>query len=416
MNHCFRRPFFLFLFLFAGTIMIPEARSVQAQTTLNVYLDCSGNCYASYIRTNIEFVNYVRDQDDADLYLRITSASTGTGREYTMDFRGMGLYSSRRDTLIYHSLNTDSSDERRADLVRRLALGLIPFMADADLLDDLMVLYESSGARDQTVTLSDPWNSWIFDTRLGSSFDMEDKETNFGLDGRISAERITHDWKIESRVMVLPERRTIELSDGKRRVNRDRAFFDASVVRSIGDHFAVGIFGGFDYSERQNTKYEYELAPAFEYSYYPYSEFQERRIFVQYRIAPSHRIYDEITIFGKNSETIVRQSLSIQARYDQPWGRIDIRLSGANYFHNMSINRLTIDPSLNIRLTRSLSFNISSRYRAINDQISLRASDPDDIDLLLGQRQQATTYDFRLNFGISYTFGSIFSGAVNPRL
>ncbi|MEX0771314.1 MAG: hypothetical protein WD035_11300 [Balneolaceae bacterium] len=390
-------------------------RPSLGQSIPSVYLDCSGYCYGSYIRTNIEFVNYVRDQEDADIYLRITNASTGTGREYVMDFRGIEPFSARRDTLVYHSLNTDSSDERRLGLVRRLKLGLTPFLTNTDLAGDLTVLYEPSG-EPVNENQEDPWNSWVFDIRLGSTVDVEETESNFGLDSRISAERITHDWKIRSSVEGRPNRRTIELSEGTRHVNRDRAEFDGSVVYGIGNHFAVGVFSSFDYSRRENTRYEFQASPAFEYSVYPYSDFQERRIFIQYRVTPSYREYAETTIFQKDSETLLQQVLSTRVRYDQPWGRIDIRLWASNYFHDFAINRVSINPSLNIRITRNLSFNIYARYRAINDQISLPAGDPDDIDLLLGQREQATSYDFRVSFGFSYTFGSIFSGAVNPRL
>lgn len=409
----------LFLFLLPLFILQPEANAQETtpSSMLNVYLDCSGWCYESYIRTNVEFVNYVRDQDDADIYLRITSASTGTGSEYVLDYRGMGTYSAIRDTVIYHSHNTDSSDERRSGLTRRLAIGLIPFLTNSDLLDDLFLYYEPSEESGEVLDPAhDPWNSWIFDIELGSSLSLEENESSFGMDFELSAERVTDDWKIQTDLELNPDRERIELSDGTRRVNRDQAEFDGSIVRSIGNHFAVGIFAGFDYSRRGNTTYQYQISPAFEYSVFPYEEFQERRIFIQYRLSPSYREYDEVTIYEKKSETLLRQQLSVELEYDQPWGRIDIGVSGANYFHDTSINRLTIDPSLNIRITRSLSFRISSRYSVINDQISLPASDPNDIDVILGQRDQATSYDFYMSFGISYTFGSIFSGAVNPRL
>lgn len=401
--------------MIVGTLEGVEAQINSNQSPPSVYLDCSGYCYSNYIRTNVEFVHYVRDQDDADIYLRITSASTGTGREYVMDFRGLDAFSSRRDTMVYHSLNTDSRDERRLGLVRRLKVGLIPFLTQSEMAGDLIVMYEPSEETEQQVQ-EDPWNSWVFDIRLGSSVDVEESESNFGLDGRVEAERITHDWKIRTRIRGRPNRRSIELSEGTRHVNRDRADFDGEVVYSVGNHFAVGLFSSFDYSRRENTRYEFQASPAFEYSVYPYSEFQERRIFIGYRVTPSHRRYAETTIFQKDSETLLRQVLSAQVRYDQPWGRIDIRLSASNYFHDFSVNRLSIRPSFDIRITRNLSFSVFTRYRAINDQISLPAGDPEDIDLLLGQREQATSYDFYFSFGLSYTFGSIFSGAVNPRL
>jgi hypothetical protein len=382
----------------------------------NVYLDCTSWCFESFIRTNIEFVNYVRDQDDSDLYLRITSARTGTGRQYVLDFRGIEPFSTRRDTVIFHSLDVDSRDEQRNNLVRHLKLGLIPFLTNTNVYSDLNVFYDPYEERDMQMPMEDPWNSWVFDISLGSSMSVEETESSFGLDARFDAERITNQWKIDSRVRVRPNRRSIELSEGTRNINRDRADARANIVYSIGNHFAVGMFTSFDYSRRRNTLYDFQASPAFEFSVFPYSEFQERRIFIGYRVTPSYRQYAETTIYQKDSETILQQVLSARIRYDQPWGRIDIRMSGSNYFHDMSFNRLSIDPSLNIRITRNLSFNISGYYQNINDQLSLPASDPDDLEVILGQRQQATSYDYGFRFGLAYTFGSIFSGVVNPRL
>ncbi|MEX0994332.1 MAG: hypothetical protein WD599_02325, partial [Balneolaceae bacterium] len=146
-----------------------------------------------------------------------------------------------------------------------------------------------------------------------------------------------------------------------------------------------------------------------------YGEYQERRFLLRYHITPSYTNYFEETVFLKESEFTTEQELSTRLRYDQPWGRIDVSVSGSNYFHDTSINRLEFNPSFNIRIIRGLSVSISGRYRLINDQISLPAGDISDEDRLTGARQQATSYDYSVSFGLSYTFGSIYSNIVNPR-
>ena len=75
----------------------------------------------------------------------------------------------------------------------------------------------------------------------------------------------------------------------------------------------------------------------------------------------------------------MNHELSTRLRYDQRWGRIDIRMSGMHYFHDTSINRFEVNPSFNIRIIRGLSVSLSGRYRIINDQLSLEAQiDPND--------------------------------------
>ena len=54
----------------------------------NVFFDCDGrNCNDQYYRTEIDWVNWVRDQEVADVHVIMTSLTTGAGgREYRLDF------------------------------------------------------------------------------------------------------------------------------------------------------------------------------------------------------------------------------------------------------------------------------------------------------------------------------------------
>jgi hypothetical protein len=51
----------------------------------------------------------------------------------------------------------------------------------------------------------------------------------------------------------------------------------------------------------------------------------------------------------------------------------------------------------------------------IRDQIGLRREEATSEEGLVNQRQLATSYRYFIFFGVSYTFGSIFSPIVNPR-
>jgi hypothetical protein len=51
----------------------------------------------------------------------------------------------------------------------------------------------------------------------------------------------------------------------------------------------------------------------------------------------------------------------------------------------------------------------------VRDQIYLPKEDLSDEEILLERRQLATDSRYRVSFGFSYTFGSIFNNIVNPR-
>jgi len=414
----FRRITVIF-FLF----ILPQALLAQGNDSQNsipnVYLDC-GSCDFSYIRTNVTFVNYVRDQSDANIYILINDLGTaGGGREYTLVFSDINMEMNRSDTLKYVSPSTDSGDERRRGLTRYIKVGLVPFVSSTRAMETLDVFYEEPD-EDETngETVEDPWNNWVFDIDVRSNMWGESSEFNFGLYNGIEVERITPVWKIRSRARGEIRRRNVELTDRTINVNRDWGQYWTMVAYTINDHASIGLFNNLNFSRTRNIALNAELSPAFEYNFFPYTEYEERRFIIQYSLSPAYRKYFNTTIFLKDSEFVMNQELSTRLRYDQRWGRVDIRVGGANYFHDLSINRLEINPSFNVRIVRGLSVSISGRYRLINDQLSLELPsevDPNDPISIIEGVQRPTAYDYSLSFGLSYTFGSIYNNVVNPR-
>jgi len=404
------------LFLFSSTLSAQS--SDRLEPIPNVYLDCS-SCDISYIRSNITFVNYVRDQDDASVYLQINDLATGGGgREYTLIFSEIGLQNGRSDTLRYVSSSTDSNDERRIGLNRYIKIGLMPYISGTVAIRSLDIFYEAPEAdlADEEDEIVDPWNSWVFDINVRSNLSGQSSETNFGLYSGFEADRTTHIWKIRTNLRGEIRRRTLDISSGTLNINRDWGNFWQMFGYSLSDHATVALFGSASFNRTNNIALDTYVAPAFEYNFFPYNEFQERRFIIQYQLTPMFRRYFNTTVFGKDEELIMSQEISSRLRYDQRWGRIDVRVSALNYFHDTSINRLEINPSFNIRIMRGLSVSLSGRYRVINDQLSLEgAVDPNDPENIISGGQRPTSYDYSISFGLSYTFGSIYNNIVNPR-
>lgn len=385
----------------------------------NVYLDCSA-CDVTYIRTNITFVNYVRDQDDASIYLTIDDQRTGGGgREFVLRFRGMKDFEGKNDTLRYVSSSTDSGDERRIGLNRHIKIGLIPYVSRTVALSNLDIFYEAPEvSEDEQSIIEDPWNGWIFDANLRSNMSGQDTEFNFGLYSGFEAERTTATWKIRGRARGEIRRRNVELTDRTLEVNRDWGDYWGMVGYSLTNRSTLALFSRARFSKTDNIALETYIAPAIEYSFFSYEEFQQRRFIIQYQITPNYRRYFNTTIFLKDEEMIMSQEVSTRLRYDQSWGRIDIRASAMHFFHDPAINRIEFNPSFNIRIIRGLSVSLSGRYRIINDQLSLELLtdvDPNDPESIIRGVQRPTSFDYSISFGLSYTFGSIYNNVVNPR-
>lgn len=408
--------FFFIIFSAAAQIAVAQQPS-GLDPIPNVYLDCN-SCDVTYIRSNITFVNYVRDQDDASVYLNIKDLRTGGGgREYTLIFSSLNeAVPARSDTLRYISSSTDSGDERRSGLNRYIKIGLVPFVSGTVALETMDIFYEKpEETEDDEEELTDPWRGWVFDINVNSWLNGQSTEHDLGLYGGIFAEWITDEWKIRTRLRGEINRRSVELEDGTSTSNRDWGEYWGIYAYSISDHSSVGFYTKTNFSRNSNIRSNFELSPTYEYNFFPYGEYQERRFLIRYRLTPYYRTYYETTILGHDEQFLVYQNLYALLRYDRPWGRINVSVSGSNYFHDLSYNRLEFHPSFNIRVTRGLSVNISGRYRIINDQISLPEADQSDDCYALGNCQRPTAYDYRISFGLSYTFGSIYNNVVNPR-
>ena len=80
--------------------------AIDRTGALRVFLDC-GRCDENYMRTEVTFINYVRDRTDADVHVLVTTQETGGGGiEYTAKFIGLGRFAGVDQTLKYFAAQT----------------------------------------------------------------------------------------------------------------------------------------------------------------------------------------------------------------------------------------------------------------------------------------------------------------------
>ena len=93
-----------------------------------------------YIRTEIQFVNHVRDIQDSDVYLEATSLATGGGgRSAELIFQGRGRFEGMTDTLTYVSTFDATGDELREGLTRLIKIGLMRFVGLTPIAERLQI-------------------------------------------------------------------------------------------------------------------------------------------------------------------------------------------------------------------------------------------------------------------------------------
>ena len=158
------------------------------------------------------------------------------------------------------------------------------------------------------------------------------------------------------------------------------------------------------------------MEPAIEYDIFPYSE-STRRIFrIYYIFRFGYNNYTDTTQFFKTEETLLSHRFQTSFTTVQKWGNIDISARWSNYLHDFSLNNLSLNGYITLRITKGLSISLMGGYSFVHDQVSLRKGDASVEDVLLHRQELSTSFSYRIRFGVTYTFGSIYNNVVNPRL
>ena len=414
--HCAGILFVLAAVLLAGA---PGAAAADRQSTtpgrVKVFLDCNG-CYADFLRTEVPFVDYVRDRTEADVHLLITRAETGSGgTEFTLAFIGAGRFPQVTETIRTVTGSSDPDDVVRHQIANALRIGLLRFVAREEVPRELAVTVRL-GADEARPAAADRWSHWVFSLRGSASFDGEESSRQRELSAEISADRITPDWKITLGTEVDHEREEFDLDeDDPVKVERRERDFNLLIVKALDEHWSIGARGEVESSTFDNTRLSVSAAPAVEFNVFPYSMYTRRQLRAQYAIGVSRFEYYETTLFGVTDETLPRHELSVAFEQRERWGSINARVEWSQYLQDASKSRLETDGEISVRLARGLSLAADVNASRIRDQLSIPARGATEEEVLLRLRRLQSGYEYRVGASVTYTFGSIFSSIVNPR-
>lgn len=401
-----------------------EAKGGKAPS-FRVAYDCrTGGCDRDFFQQQLPYVQFVRDQGDADAYVLITGDQTGGGgRRYTLLIEGRGPYKGQQSTLTTTvSADASDDDERRA-LASRLALGVAGFVAQTPLGDRLSIAYDAPEAASGAVVEEavDPWNGWTFRLRGSANANGESSFFGFNGDGGVSAERVTGQWKTRIGVYGNYNRREFTTVDSETEEETttvsERSNFGANGIaaRSLGPQHTVGVEVSYGRDTFSNYSARVVAGPGVEVSLFPYEESTRRLVVASYSVGAEYAAYSDSTIFDQIEEVLPQHSLRARAEFAQPWGSVDVSLTGQQYLSKLDKYELGLGGGLNVRLARGLQLNLNADASVIQNQLSLSATDLTPEEVLLQQQQQATSFRYFGRVGLSYRFGSIFNSAVNPR-
>lgn len=378
----------------------------------NIYFDCD-YCDENFFKTELTFVNFVRDRLLADIHILITFRTTAAeGGEHTVELIGRRQFEGMRDTAVVFTTDSDTEATIRIRLLNKIKMGLMRFLLDYPLSDYLNIGYFPPMQKTEN---RDGWRKWVIKFSTDMSVNGEKTYRNIYWSGKLFVQKITKMDKIQFVLNGTYTEYKYDYSDYQYlSISRGRGL-TSKFIKGLDDHWSAQIYNSVYSNSYSNIKMYFYLSPQIEYSLFPYSQSTNRLIRFIYGISLRNMDYEEETIYDKTSEFRTTEGFEIAVDLKKPWGSVYYSLNGSHYFFDFNKNHLQLYCELSLRIIQGLSLNVTSSYSRIHDQLSLAKGDASQEDILLRRRQLETRYEYYISFGISYSFGSIYSTIVNPR-
>ncbi len=390
--------------------------SQENSEDLRIFIDCD-RCDNEYLRQNLGNVQFVRDQNLAEVHLFFTTQRNGSGgNEFVIDFIGKEGFQDLKDRLSFNTNATMTNDEIRNLTLRYIKLGLVRYWTKSGKIDAITInVKQNTETEQEEGEVDDPWNFWVF--RLGANGFFDGQETNSSsrINLSVSARRVTDKNKF-SFFARFNENRSVFTFDGEDIINTTNSrFVGISDAISLTEHWSLGGFANIRTSVFGNIDFSWRARPGIEYNFFKYSESAKKQLTLSYRNGILFNDYTELTVFGETSEYLWEHELSLGASINQKWGSLSGEIAFEQFLQDLPLNALNFNLNANVRLFKGFNFNVSGGYSITRNQVNLEAGDVSLEDLLLQQQQLQSGFNFFASVGFNYTFGSIYNTIVNPR-
>ena len=416
--------------LAAFALVVPTSR-VRAQSNTapstdsssllpRVFVDCRAyGCDDDFLRTELTWMNFVRDRNQALVHVIATSRSTaGGGSELTVTFQPQTAITGAADSIIAFIPQGATEDGARRVLSRSIAQGMLRYVKDATLASQLTVSYAAPKTKvtSDTRGAKDKWHLWVVRTSASGYTNGDENYKSASLYGSVRASRITNAWKANFSVSGNYRENSYQLSETERLNTYLHGYnADATLVKSISPRLSLGAQSYLVSSVQSNQDLTARLSPAIEFDLFPYAQSTRKQVVVRYGPGIRYANYHEYTIYDKLSETHPDHQLLIASELTQPWGSVSASTTFKQLLDEPSKSNFDVNGFVSWRIVTGLNLNFGGGYTRIRDQLNLKRGEQEAQDVLLQLRQLRTGYSYYANVGLSFTFGSIFSNVVNPR-
>jgi len=202
-NYVLTRNIFLG-FIVAMSFSTASAQgNFQTQGKLKVFIDCSNTyCDMSFIRTEINIVDFMLDRTDADVHVLITEQNTGSGgSKFQLIFFGQNFFKNKSDSLQFNTSPNFTRFENRDLLIKYLKLGLTFYLVKTESVKDISIDFkknQSASNKEDSLKkiVKDPWNYWVVSIGANGNFNADAvyKDRRYG--GNFSVNRTTEARKV----------------------------------------------------------------------------------------------------------------------------------------------------------------------------------------------------------------------------
>jgi len=406
------------------------AASIQsvAQKTypdrLKVFIDCQSGCDLTFIRSEINIVDFLLDRQASDVHVLITDQNTGSGGdEYQLIFFGQNQFSGIKDTLKFINEANNTDFEERVLLLKYLKIGLTPFIARTSMGSQLDIKMKSEKANDTTksnAATKDPWNYWVFRIESFGSINLDEVYKSTSLNGYLTASRVTDDIKLAFELNAGKNKSQFEYEDDNGNIekytNKNNNYeLSHYLIKSLTDRWSWGYEISASRNTFSNNKFRSLLRSGFEYNIFPYKLVNTKLLTFSYVLDARRNKYIDSTLYDKTKETLFGHAVKGKLKVNQKWGTIYASTEFHNYFENWKFLNWETELEMDIRITGGLTFFIFSSASLVRDQLYLPKEGATAQEVLTRRRQLASGYNFFTHFGITYRFGSKLNNFVNPR-
>ena len=406
----------LFILLFVPIFSISQQKTIDK---VKIYLDCSWHCDADFLQREMSYIDFFRDAKSANLHIIVKGETGSSGGEIvTFRFIGVEEFEGVNNTLVLDvPVNTPEASKRELYL-EVLKKGVYAYIIRTSNKDNVNISYIETEEKIENEEEKDKWNNWAFRTSIGGYFNGQESYSNSNSYLSLSANKITEESKFTSWVYINSSisKYKFENSPDVNVENKSKNA-DFTYVKSKGDHFSIGAKANYSQSTFMNYDGSYKLSPCVEYNLFPYSESSEHRLSLLYGVSANHNDYSDTTVYFKTSENFASHLFELNYDNSQTWGSFSFSIKGNQILDKDDLRKYNVRISSRTywNITKGLSLNYSGSLNFDRAQIHLPLNGATYEEIILRQKELESNYFYYMNFGISYTFGSLKNNVVNPR-